>query len=76
MAMKPEQSRAARGWLGMTQGGLAEAANVGLSTVKDFEAGKRKPFGNNLIALRKALEDRGIAFTENGLTGPIVDRTG
>ena len=54
----------------MTQGELAEAANVALSTVKDFEARKRTPFGNNLIALRKAFEDRGISFTDNGITGP------
>ena len=41
--MTPEQTRAARGWLGWPQAKLAEAARVGLSTVKDYEAGKAYP---------------------------------
>lgn len=57
--MKPEQSRAARGWLGWTQAQLAEAARVGLSTVKDFESGKRVPIANNLDAIRRALQEGG-----------------
>lgn len=59
--MKPEQSRAARGWLGWTQAQLAEAARVGLSTVKDFESGKRVPIANNLDAMQRALQDGGAA---------------
>ena len=55
----------------MSQQELATAANVGLSTVKDFEAGRRSPIGNNLNAMRTALEAGGIAFTDHGLTGPI-----
>ena len=41
--MSPEQVRAARNWLAWTQAELAERANVGLSTVKDYEGGKRTP---------------------------------
>jgi len=55
----------------MSQQELATAANVGLSTVKDFEAGRRNPIGNNLTAIRSVLEAAGIGFTANGLTGPI-----
>lgn len=68
--MTPEQSRAARGWLGWTQGDLARESHVGLSTVKDYEAGKRRPIQNNLDAMRLAFEGKGIAFTEKGLFGP------
>ncbi len=71
--MKPEQSRAAGGWLGWTQGDLAEKARVGLSTVKDHEAGKRTPIQNNLDAMRRALEEAGIQFLENGICGPVAE---
>lgn len=69
--MKPEQSRAARGWLGWTQAELAEKARVGLSTVKDYEAGKRTPIANNLDAMRRALEACGIRFTSDAVAGPF-----
>jgi transcriptional regulator with XRE-family HTH domain len=69
--MSPEQCRAARNWLAWTQAELAERANVGLSTVKDYEGGKRTPIANNLEAMQKALEKAGMAFTQKGITGPI-----
>jgi transcriptional regulator with XRE-family HTH domain len=69
--MKAEQSRAARGWLGWTQAKLAQEASVGLSTIKDFEAGKRIPIANNLQAMRRALEAFGIKFTEDAVSGPM-----
>jgi ribosome-binding protein aMBF1 (putative translation factor) len=58
--MSPEQSRAARGWLGWSQQDLAKRASVGLSTVKDFENGSRTPISNNLNAIQRALESEGI----------------
>jgi transcriptional regulator with XRE-family HTH domain len=58
--MSPEQSRAARGWLGWSQHDLAKRASVGLSTVKDFENGNRTPIANNLAAIQRALEAEGI----------------
>jgi DNA-binding transcriptional regulator YiaG len=66
--MTPEQSRASRGWLGWSQQELADRAHVGLSTVRDFEAGRRQPIGNNLDAMRRAIEMAGIElmFEENG----------
>jgi transcriptional regulator with XRE-family HTH domain len=69
--MTPEQSRAARGWLGWTQGDLARESHVGLSTVKDYEAGKRRPIQNNLDAIQRALEAAGIAFKKGSISGPI-----
>lgn len=68
--MTPEQSRAARGWLGWTQGDLARESHVGLSTVKDYEAGKRRPIQNNLDAIQRALEAAGITFAPNAVIGP------
>jgi len=69
--MTPEQCRAARGWIDLSQTELATAATVSQSTVRDFEAGRRKPIGNNLAAIQRVLESRGITFTENGITGPV-----
>jgi DNA-binding transcriptional regulator YiaG len=66
--MSPEQCRAARGWLDLSQEELAKAASVSLSTVRDFEKGRRVPIANNLNAMRKALEVRGVIFPDGGIT--------
>jgi DNA-binding transcriptional regulator YiaG len=58
--MSPEQCRAARGWLGWTQQELARRAEVGLSTVRDFESGDRRPMANNMAAIRRAIEAGGV----------------
>lgn len=63
--MTPEQCRAARGWLDIGQDALASAAGVSLSTVRDFEKGRRSPIANNLRAIQAALESRGIAFVDD-----------
>jgi len=72
--MSPEQCRAARAWLDWKQDCLAAEAGVGLSTVKGFEAGKSKPIGATLAAMRAALERAGVAFLDGdgalGITGP------
>ncbi|GJL94822.1 MAG: transcriptional regulator [Hyphococcus sp.] len=60
--LTPEQSRAARGWLDWKQSDLAQKANVGLSTVRDFEKGRRKPIENNMLAIVGAFEKAGISF--------------
>ena len=56
----PEQSRAARGWLDWSQEDLAKKANVSLSTVRDFEKGRRTPIANNMDALRRAIDAAGV----------------
>ena len=53
---------------------LAERAKVGLSTVKDYEGGKRTPIANNLEAIKKALEALGIKFTGDGIRAPTNRR--
>lgn len=70
MAMTPEQSRAARGLLNWSQEQLADAASVGLSTVRSFESGKRSPIANNLSAIRAAFENAGVIFLEDGVNVP------
>lgn len=58
--LTPEQCRAARGWLDWSQDDLAKLAHVSLSTVRDFEKGRRTPIANNLDALRRAIDAAGI----------------
>jgi len=58
--MTPEQSRAARAWLGWSQGELAKRANVSLSTVHDYERGQRTPTANNLLSMRRVIEEGGL----------------
>lgn len=64
--MTPAQSRAARGLIEWSQEQLAEASHLGLSTVRDFEKGRRVPTHNNLAAIKRALEDAGVQFLEHG----------
>lgn len=66
--MSPEQSRAARGWLGWSQDDLAKRARVSLSTVRDFEKGRHAPIEATLNAMRTAIEKAGIrlVFSDDG----------
>ncbi len=65
--LTPATCRAARGLLDLTQKQLADAAQVGLSTVKAFEGRQTAPMINNLLAMQAALEAAGVEFiSENG----------
>lgn len=67
MSLTPAQCRAARGLVNWSQTRLAEEAGVSRATVTSFEAEKRVPIGNNLDAIRSALETAGVEFIpENG----------
>jgi transcriptional regulator with XRE-family HTH domain len=73
--MTSEQSRAARGLLDWSQQDLANEAGLGLSTVRDFEKGRREPLPANREAMQQALEAAGVVFLADGETvdgGPGV----
>lgn len=70
--MTPAQCRAARGLIDWSQSDLASAANVGLSTLRNFEAGRSVPMANNLSAIRGALEAVGVIFVPENGEGPGV----
>lgn len=60
--LTPEQSRAARGWLDWSQGELAERSSTSMSTIRDFEKGRRMPIANNLEAIMRAFANAGVEF--------------
>jgi DNA-binding XRE family transcriptional regulator len=63
----PAQCKGARAMLDMSRADLAERASIAERTVIDFERGARQPLGNNLAAIRAALEKAGVEFiAENG----------
>ena len=55
---------------------MASAAGVSLSTVRDYEKGRRVPIPATLGAMKAALEAQGIGFVEGdawGITGRKLD---
>jgi ribosome-binding protein aMBF1 (putative translation factor) len=74
--MSPEQSRAARGWLGWSQTELANRASVSLSTVRDYETGHRTPIPNNVAAMRRAIEEAGIRLLFSKNEKPVGIKAG
>ena len=67
-----EQCRAARGLLGWSQADLAEAALIGIVTVRQFETGAHEPRRLTLHAIRKAFEAAGVEFIDENGGGPGV----
>ena len=70
--LTPAQSRAARALLDWSQDALAAASHLGLSTIRDFEKGRRVPSHNNLAAIVRALEAAGVQFIPENGGGPGV----
>jgi hypothetical protein len=66
------QSRAGRALLDWSQEELARAAHLGLSTIRDFEKGRRVPTHNNLAGIKAALETAGVEFIPENGGGPGV----
>jgi transcriptional regulator with XRE-family HTH domain len=61
------QIRAARALLGWSQGKLARAAGVGLTTLQRIEQNEGVVKGNfsTVLKIQKALEQAGIQFADN-----------
>jgi transcriptional regulator with XRE-family HTH domain len=53
----------------MTQEALAKAAGVSADTIALFEAGHTRPHDSTIAKIQRALEDRGIVFTNGGEPG-------
>lgn len=70
--MSPAQCRAGRALLDMTQSRLGELAQLGLSTVVDFEKGRRQVSPAAVEKIRSALQLAGVEFTEENGGGPGV----
>lgn len=70
--LNPNVCRAARALLDWTQDRLAKEANVGVSTVKNFEAGKSVPMANNLTAIGDAFDRAGVRIIPEEEGGPGV----
>jgi transcriptional regulator with XRE-family HTH domain len=66
MVLTPAQCRAARGLAAWSQDQLAKHADVGNSTVRDFEKGRRVPLDENLAAIVTAFEKAGVIFESDG----------
>lgn len=67
-----DQCRAARALLDMTQPRLAEFAELGLSTIVDFERSRRPVSIEAVRAIRHALENVGVEFIGENGGGPGV----
>lgn len=65
--MTPIQCKMARAALDWTVKDLAAKAQVGISTVVRFEAGRGKPIVATIAAMERTLQEAGIRFVEKGV---------
>jgi predicted transcriptional regulator len=70
--MKPEQCRAARAMLAISQDDLARATGVAKRTIAGFEMGQSTPYPRTITAIRQALELAGVEFIDPNGGGPGV----
>jgi transcriptional regulator with XRE-family HTH domain len=66
----PSQCRAARGLLDWTQQELAEAARIGVATIRLFEGEAAESRHATLAVLRRAFELAGVEFIDENGGGP------
>ena len=70
--LTPAQCRAARGLLDWNQQQLADAAGIGIVTLRQLEAGKHEPRRATLVVVRQALEAAGVEFIDADANGAGV----
>jgi transcriptional regulator with XRE-family HTH domain len=68
----PDQCRAARAILGISQEQLCQMAGISRAPLADFEKGKTKPYPRTLAALRQTLKGAGVVFVDPNGDGPGV----
>jgi transcriptional regulator with XRE-family HTH domain len=73
--LTPRLIAAALELLGMTQEQLAAATGLSKHTITNFIRGNRTPQDSTISAIRTALENRGIVFTNGGIPGVKLDRS-
>jgi len=67
--LTPAQCRAARALIDWNQQELADAAGVGVATIRLFEADKGEQRRAALRVVRQALEEAGVEFTNGEQPG-------
>ena len=67
--LTPAQCRAARGLIDWSQRQLAEAAGVGVATIRLFEAEKGEQRRSTLSVIKNAFEAAGVEFTNGNQPG-------
>jgi transcriptional regulator with XRE-family HTH domain len=70
--VSPAQCRAGRALLEITQTQLAASAGLGLSTVVDFEKGRRQVSSESIELIFRALTLAGVEFIDENGGGPGV----
>jgi transcriptional regulator with XRE-family HTH domain len=70
--LTPAQCRAARGLINWSQLDLAQAAGVGIVTVRQLEAGANAPRRATMDVIRRAFERAGVDFIDENGGGPGV----
>ncbi len=68
----PAQCRAGRALLDWSQQQLADAARVGVVTVRQFEGSASQPRNATLDVIQRALEAAGVIFISENGEGPGV----
>ncbi|KVT60622.1 hypothetical protein WM27_09605 [Burkholderia ubonensis] len=67
MDVCPQQVRAARALLDWSQRDLAQAAQIAVSTIADFERDVRKMMPANMRMIVHAFNDAGVEFIPRGV---------
>lgn len=76
MRILPEQCRAARALLGISQEELARLSGVSRPAIAEFERGATTPHPRTLRDLAEALEAQGVRLVETETeTGAVLRRT-
>lgn len=70
--MMPAQCRAARALINWSQQELADAAGIGVVTIRQFEAGVGSPRNTTTETLMNTLEAAGVEFLAGNGAGPGV----
>ena len=68
--ISPEQCRAVRAWLRISQKALADEAGLSEITIRVFEREERRPLNGTVLSIQVAVERLGFVITETGIDRP------